>query len=182
MKRPAVFLDRDGTIIEDTHYPRDPAEVRLLDGAIAGLKALQEKGYLLFIISNQSGLGRGIISDEQFEKVHERVCELLKGNQIEIREFAYCFHRPDDQCRCRKPNTALVRKAFEGDSIDWKNSYVVGDKLGDLQLGKNIGAQGILVLTGKGSATLEDLPPEHSYRVYPNLKLASEGLPLVLES
>ncbi|MCX6102896.1 MAG: HAD-IIIA family hydrolase [Proteobacteria bacterium] len=101
MNLAAVFLDRDGTIIEDTHYPKNPDEVVLIPSAIEGLKLMREKGYLLFVISNQSGVGRGLIQDHEFKKVHEKVCALLKDSKIEIDGFAFCFHPPEDLCSCR---------------------------------------------------------------------------------
>lgn len=158
--KPAVFLDRDGTIIEDLHYPREADKVRLCSNAIAGMKRLQEKGFLLFVVSNQSGVGRGIIKDHEFKAVHDRTCELLKAEGVEIAEFEYCFHKPSDECRCRKPEIGLIPKMWNGTPLDWTKSYTVGDKLCDLELGENIGASPFLVLTGKGKASFEELKAE----------------------
>lgn len=159
-KRRAVFLDRDGTIIEDQHYPREADKVKLIERAAEALKLMHEKGYLLFVISNQSGVGRGIISDAQFKAVHQKTCEILKRSAIEIAEFAYCFHHPEDHCQCRKPKTGLVPKTFSGDEIDLKNSVMVGDRKSDLLLGKNFGGQSYLVLTGHGKKTQHEIDPE----------------------
>lgn len=153
----AVFLDRDGTIIEDTHYPNDPKAVVPIPGAFEGLRELAGKGYLLFVVSNQSGVGRGVILDHQFQAVHARVCELLKENGVEIAEFSYCFHKPEDDCQCRKPRTGLIPKDFQGRSFDLAHSYVVGDRDIDLELGENIGAHSALVLSGKGQKTFDAL-------------------------
>jgi D-glycero-D-manno-heptose 1,7-bisphosphate phosphatase len=175
--RKAIFLDRDGTIIEDRHYPRDPAEVTLTPGALEGLRAMSEKGYLLFIVSNQSGVGRGIISDVQFRAVHERVCELLKAGGVDIASFGYCFHTPEDNCRCRKPAVGLIPKEHAGVRIDWTGSLVVGDKPSDLMLAEKLGAKGVLVATGYGEKTLAewspDLPPPE---FHPNLKSFADTL------
>ena len=114
MKPVAVFLDRDGTIIEDAHYITDPDKVVLLPNAIEGLRLMSKKGYLLYIISNQSGVGQGIISEDDFLSVHQRVCELLQKESVPINEFLFCFHHPEDGCHCRKPQTGLVPRRFQG--------------------------------------------------------------------
>jgi D-glycero-D-manno-heptose 1,7-bisphosphate phosphatase len=144
-KRPAIFLDRDGTLIEDQHYPRDPKKVRWMSGTESALKDLQKLGFVLFVVSNQSGVGRGIISDSEFRAVHERFCELLKESGIEVQEFAYCFHRPEDLCKCRKPETKLIHDLAKTHSIDLGRSYTVGDKWSDVLMGFRSGAQGILL-------------------------------------
>src|SRR5690606_18878680 len=156
------------TLIEDTHYPRDPAIVELLPGVGAGLRMMHEKGYLLFVISNQSGVGRGIISDTQFKAVHEKVCHLLQGQQVQIEEFSYCFHHPEDDCECRKPKTGLVPRRWQDKPIEMKSSFVIGDRDADLLVAERIGAQGWLVLTGKGKATLDSLqtaPINFNYKI-----------------
>ena len=178
--RSAVFLDRDGTIIEDTHYPRDPSLVSLITNAAQGLRLIHEKGYLIFVVSNQSGVGRGIIRDCEFKAVHEKVCELLKAEKIEVAEFAYCFHHPNDDCACRKPRTGLIPTQFQGEPIAFSQSYVVGDKPCDLQLGDNLGGKSCLVLSGKGKATLAELSASHaalSYSTYQDLLQLAISLP-----
>jgi len=148
-----VILDRDGTIIEDTHYIKDPNAVQLLPEAVAGLRKLNELGCPLYVLSNQSGVGRGLITTAEFWAVHQRVCEALQKEKIEIVEFLYCFHKPEDQCACRKPATGLVPTHQGTQALDWKTGYVVGDSVVDMELADRIGAQGLLVLTGKGSQT-----------------------------
>jgi D-glycero-D-manno-heptose 1,7-bisphosphate phosphatase len=177
----AVFLDRDGTIIEDLHYPREPEKVSLTPNASEGLRLMNSKGYLLFVVSNQSGVGRGIIKDNEFKAVHEKTCELLKAQNVEIAEFAYCFHLPEDHCSCRKPKPGLVLPQFQGHPIDFARSFVVGDKECDLELADNIRASGNLVLTGKGAGTrerLRQLGLENKYRVFPDLLAVAESLPV----
>lgn len=179
-KRPAIFLDRDGTIIEDLHYPREAEKVRLIPKAVEGMRRLQEKGYLLFVVSNQSGVGRGIIQDHEFKAVHDRCCQLLQAAGVEIAEFSYCFHQPSDECSCRKPRIGLVAKEFQGAPLDWKASFVVGDKLCDVELGLNIGAQAFLVLSGKGAASLQEMKREGTsgpYQVCDDLLAMAERLP-----
>ena len=174
--KPAIFLDRDGTIIEDQNYPKDPNQVAWTPFAVEGLKEMTKKGYVLFVVSNQSGVGRGIIQDSEFRAVHERFCELLKKEKIEIQEFAYCFHKPEDECECRKPAPTLsleMAKAFE---IDLKRSFCVGDKVSDVELGQAIGAEGVLVLTGKGNESQKALC-EHAPKTFANLFEFAKTLP-----
>ena len=178
--QPAVFLDRDGTIIEDLHYPREADRVRLCVNAIPGLKLFQEKGYLLFVISNQSGVGRGIIQDHEFKAVHERCYALLQAENIQVAEFEYCFHLPADECKCRKPEIGLIPKSFGGVPLDWAKSFTVGDKACDLELGINIGATPYLVLTGKGEKSQETLAASGkltSYRIAADLLAVAESIP-----
>ena len=148
-----VILDRDGTIIEDAHYIKDPAEVKLLPEAAAGLRRMSEVGCPLFVLSNQSGVGRGLITTAEFWAVHQRVCELLQKEKVEIVEFLYCFHKPDDGCACRKPKAGLVPMRHNSQPLDWKKGFVVGDSVVDMELAARIGAQGLLVLTGVGLET-----------------------------
>ncbi|NBX93551.1 MAG: HAD family hydrolase [Proteobacteria bacterium] len=154
--KPAIFLDRDGTIIEDLNYPRDPEKVVLIPGAIEGLKEMAQKGYLLFVISNQSGVGRGLITDKEFVAVHERVSEILKSQGIEIKEFGYCFHKPEDLCQCRKPGNFFIKQFSQIHLVQLSQSYSIGDKWCDVELGVKVGAQGALVLTGKGTTSLQE--------------------------
>lgn len=153
----AVFLDRDGTIIEDSHYVRDPNDVHFIPGAMEGLLNLRSKNYFLFVVSNQAGVGRGIITDQQFKDVHAKFSKELEEKNVKIDAYYYCFHHPDDPCHCRKPKTGMVPKQFEGRPIDFSKSYVVGDRDSDLELGRRLGCQSVLVLTGKGEKTAEQL-------------------------
>ncbi len=171
----AVFLDRDGTIVEDMHYPKDPSQIRLLPEAIDGLKLMQKKGYTLFVVSNQSGVGRGIIHDSEFKAVHDRICELLKENEVEIAEFSYCFHHPDDHCKCRKPETGLVPREISGTPVNFSESFAVGDKQCDVQLGMNLGVkESFLVLTGKGEAESKKIKSDDVRIVKTLLEMAKE--------
>jgi D-glycero-D-manno-heptose 1,7-bisphosphate phosphatase len=151
----AIFLDRDGTIIEDLDYPRDPDRVRLLPGAAEGMRLLAKKGYLLFLLSNQSGVARGIVPLASFEAVHQRVEALLEAEKVPLAGSFYCIHKPEDNCGCRKPATGLVPRDYAGITLDWTHSFVAGDKGSDVQLAHAIGAGAFLVLTGKGKHTLE---------------------------
>lgn len=149
----AAILDRDGTIIEDTHYPKDPGLVKLIPGAGEALKALRRKGYVIFVVSNQSGVGRGLIQESEFLAVHERFCEVLQEAGAEVAQFAYCLHHPDDPCLCRKPKTGLMPRRFNDQPIDFARSVVIGDRESDLALGDELGARSLLVRTGHGLVT-----------------------------
>lgn len=154
--KPIVILDRDGTLIEDRHYIRQAEDVVFFPGAFEALRTIQAKGYPLYLVSNQSGIGRGIISDTAFAQVHRRFNDLLKEQEIVFEEIAYCFHAPEENCPCRKPRTGLAPRSFRGEPIDWKRSFVVGDHEPDLGLGKALGAQTCLLLTGKGSTVKQN--------------------------
>lgn len=156
--QPAIFLDRDGTIIEDLHYPKDPEKVGLLPGAADALRELSRaKGYRLFIVSNQSGVGRGLIRLDEFWTVHRRCAELLREEGIRIEAYSYCLHEPEASCGCRKPKRGLVLPWKGSRAIDFDASHVIGDRRGDLELADAIGATGWLVLTGSGPSTQAEL-------------------------
>jgi D-glycero-D-manno-heptose 1,7-bisphosphate phosphatase len=143
--RAAVFLDRDGTVIEDLDYPREPERVRLLDGAAAGLRALRDAGFALIVISNQSGIGRGIIDPTEAKAVHERFMAELGAEQIELDAACYCPHAPWEQCDCRKPEPAMLLQAAERLGIALADSFMVGDKLSDAQAGRRAGCRTIVL-------------------------------------
>lgn len=156
-RRPAIFLDRDGTLIEEQHYPRDAERVRLFADTVPALRELAGKGYLLFVVSNQSGVGRGIIRLDEFWAVHRRCAELLRAEGIRIEWWAYCLHAPDAGCHCRKPRAGLVLDRLGPEEVDLARSHVVGDRRADLELASAIGAKGWLVLTGHGETTRAEL-------------------------
>lgn len=138
----AVFLDRDNTLIYDPGYIHRPEDVALLYGVGEGLSLLKEAGYLLIVVSNQSGIGRGYYREEDFWAVNFKLQELLKSYGVQIDDFFFCPHRPEEGCRCRKPNTLLVEKAAEKWGIDVSESFVVGDKDSDLELAFRAGCKG----------------------------------------
>ncbi len=107
--RPAVFLDRDGTLVEDVGYPRDPQQLRPLPGAVRALAELRRHGFALVVVSNQSGVGRGILTREQAGRVHQRLVEILAEQGVALDGAYYCYHAPDEGCACRKPSPHLLR-------------------------------------------------------------------------
>lgn len=157
MKRPVVFLDRDGTINEDVGYLSDPDGLVLIPGSAGAVRRLNEAGVTVVVVSNQSGVGRGYYTDTDVEAVNRRLVLLLGEAGASVDALYWCNHHPDQGCECRKPGTGLVARAVRELQIDAVGSYVVGDKVSDLELAANIGAKGVLVLTGKGAAEAEKL-------------------------
>lgn len=141
--RAAVFLDRDDTVLIDEHYMNDPAQVRVIPGVGRALRRLQEAGFALVLISNQSGVGRGWITPGQVEAIQRRMCELLPG--VTFSGFEYCFHRPDETCPCRKPKPLMIQRAAARLNIDLSRSAMVGDTPKDVQAGQAAGCKGIQV-------------------------------------
>ncbi len=154
MKAPVVFLDRDGTINKEVGYLNDPSLLELLPGAANGIQALKQAGFKVVIITNQSGLARGYFSLTTLEEIHRELLRQLALHGAYIDGIYFCPHHPDEGCPCRKPATALVEKAVIELGLDISRAYVVGDKRIDLLLAKNIGAKGVLVLTGYGHSEL----------------------------
>lgn len=141
----AVFLDRDGTINVDTGYLGNPDELVLIRGAKEGVRLLKKNGFFVFIITNQSGVGRGYFSLEDLKLVNNKVLDEFSKDGIKIDDVYYCPHHPKDKCKCRKPNTKLVADVAKKFNINLKYSYFVGDKLIDVQTGKNAGCKAILI-------------------------------------
>lgn len=165
MKGPCVLLDRDGTIIEDGHYLADPDGVRLLPGAAEGLRRLVALGWRLVVVSNQSGLARGLISPEALQAVNGRMEALLAREGVALEGIFFCPHGPDEGCRCRKPKTGLVVAAAEVLGFDPSRSVVIGDKMSDIGLGLNLGVPSLLVRTGYGRETERRERPQWLFAV-----------------
>ena len=145
--RRAVFLDRDGTIIEDVGYLRDPLGVRLLPGAADAIRHLNQKGMLVLVVTNQSGIARGLLTQSQYEATEQRLEELLGSEDAKLDAQYFCPHLPDvnGPCECRKPGTLLYRQAAERFAIDLSSSWWVGDRLHDVLPAETLGGRGILV-------------------------------------
>lgn len=150
-KLPAVFLDRDGTILKHRNYLRELKNVKLYKNAPYALKMLKKNGYKLVIITNQSAVGRGFLTLKKLYKIHKKMLSLLKKKGAVIDGIYFCPHHPDENCVCRKPRTGLIKKAAKELNIDVKKSYFIGDNETDVQTAKNAGMKaGLLVLTGLG--------------------------------
>ena len=149
--RPAVFLDRDGTLMEDTGYVSDPASVRLFPGVADALARLKAHGFLLIIVTNQSGIGRGYFTVEAYHRVHARMLELLKTQLIDATYF--CADHPDTASARRKPGAGMLLEAARDHGIDLKRSWMIGDREGDVAAGKAAGCRSIQL-----SVDASDLP------------------------
>lgn len=145
MTRRAVFLDRDGTINPDSGYIDSPKKFNIFSAARSGLKLLARHGYLLFVVTNQSGIGRGFFTEEALDKIHRKLKRELEKDEIKLTEIAYCPHHPDDRCECRKPSPYLVKRLADHYDIELAESYFIGDKICDVVTGKNAGCFSILL-------------------------------------
>lgn len=158
MKR-AVFFDRDGTLNQEIGYVSDPERIRLLPHAPEAVQAVREAGWLTIIVTNQGGVGRGLMTETQVQAVNRRVVELLGQHGVVMDGVYYCPHHPEGQiaeyrlvCECRKPSPGMLRQAAADHGIALVHSVVVGDKISDVQLAQAVGARGVLVRTGFGEA------------------------------
>jgi D-glycero-D-manno-heptose 1,7-bisphosphate phosphatase len=157
-KNKAVFLDRDGTINVEVGYLSDPDELELIPGAAEAVARLNDAGFIVVVVTNQSGVARGYFTEEDVHAVNRRMVDVLQSEGARIDGIYYCPHHPEfgsdvyrKDCECRKPNTGMVKRAVEDLDIDISRSYVVGDHVGDVLLGVNAGAHSIHVLTGHGA-------------------------------
>ncbi|MDH5655462.1 MAG: HAD family hydrolase [Spirochaetia bacterium] len=141
----AVFLDRDETLNHDPGYINDPEIIKLKDSAAEGLKLLSDAGYIFFILTNQSGVGRGKILPEQLDAVHKRLLEELEKHSIHIEKIYYCPHVDEDHCTCRKPKSGLLDQALSEYEIDIEKSFLIGDRIRDIIPGEKVRMKGILV-------------------------------------
>jgi len=149
----AIFLDRDGTIIVDEDYLADPEKVTLMPGAVEALRKFLHAGYMLIIISNQSGIGRGIFTNSDMERVNKKVKNLFRAEGIEFDALLICPHAPEDNCECRKPSPKLLMDAAEKFNINLAKSAIIGDKVSDAECGITAGCRyNIFLDNGKQTA------------------------------
>jgi D-glycero-D-manno-heptose 1,7-bisphosphate phosphatase len=155
----AVFLDRDGVVIEDSHYVGDPSRIKLLPGAEETIAALNRAGWKVVIVTNQSGVARGLFSFDSVGAVHDRITMLLRPIQARIDAYFFCPHHPDAdvlefraECDCRKPKPGLLRRAAKELGLDLAKSWMIGDRLTDLEAGAAAGCRTVLVRTGLGNS------------------------------
>ncbi len=155
--RPAVFLDRDGTIIKLCDYLCSLDEIELLPNTARGLRLLRDAGYLLIVVTNQSGVARGYFDENFVAEANEKLSDMLESEGVLVDAFYYCPHHPDFgeseyrvDCECRKPKIGMIRKAVSDFDIDLRSSWVIGDNRPDLEMAANAGLRSVLVRTGYG--------------------------------
>lgn len=158
----AVFVDRDGTIIDETGYLSDPGKVRVLRNVPSALRRLNQIRVPVIVVSNQSGVARGMFTVRDVEKVNQRIRDLLATEGAFVDAIYFCAHHPDYdiRCDCRKPQPGLLIAASENFGISLAESFMVGDKLIDVQAGKTAGASTVLVRTGDGQKELQNCGAE----------------------
>lgn len=149
MKSRAVFFDRDGTLMEEVHYCGDPAQVKMYAGVPEALRKLKEAGFRTFIVSNQSGIGRGLITEKQYRAVQAELLRQIGDGLIDASYF--CPDAPGVPSTRRKPEPGMLLEAAAEFAIDLGASYMIGDKSADIECGRRVGASTILVLTGYGA-------------------------------
>lgn len=162
----AVFLDKDGTLVDDVPYNVDPALIRLTRGAGEGLRRLRGAGFRLFVVSNQSGVARGYFSEDALGPAEERLRELLSSEEVEIEAFRWCPHHPEGSvdryriaCDCRKPRPGMLTSLAAEHGIDLARSWMIGDTPADAEAGRLAGCRTILV--GRRADADSALTPDH---------------------
>lgn len=155
--KPAVFLDRDGTLIEDRGYLRSPDEICFYPKTVSALKRLQTR-FELFIVTNQSGISRGLQTEQEVKEVNGFVFDWLKNQGVHIRAVYTCPHQRKDGCFCIKPHPHFARQAAEQFGISQECSFAIGDHPHDVEFGRRFGGTGLYVLTGHGEKHLDELP------------------------
>ena len=154
----AAFIDRDGTLIEEVNFLSNVDDLRIFPFTYEAVKSLKDAGYLVIVVTNQSGIGRGIYGETEMNEIHEKMQEQLDGM---IDAFYFCPHLPCDGCTCRKPGLGMIETAMNNFDIDLSNSWMIGDKKIDVETGKNAGTNSAMVMTGYGrthSTQLESMP------------------------
>ena len=156
--RRAIYLDRDGTLVHPRHYPRRPEDLRLYAGLPRELRALQRKGFALVVITNQSGIARGLITEEELDRMHAGLCRQLHSHGVALDAFYHCPHHPEGSidalsiaCECRKPRPGMLLRAAEEMNIDLARSWFAGDILDDVEAGNRAGCTTVLIDQGTES-------------------------------
>lgn len=174
----AVFLDRDGTIIEDVHFIKSPSQVRIISGAAEAIAKINAAGVLAIVVTNQSGIARGLSSPDDYEAVRNHYEELLRKNGARIDASYYCPHHPeiDGPCKCRKPGTLLFEQAMQDFSLDPARVAYIGDRWRDVAAAKRLGGRGLLVPSGMTTKDDHRRSKKDGVRTAPNLGAAVDAL------
>jgi D-glycero-D-manno-heptose 1,7-bisphosphate phosphatase len=154
---PAIFCDRDGTVVRDPGYVRQVDQVELLPGAAAGLSELRRNGFLLVIVSNQSGIRRQLVTEAEANRIDRRFQDLLDQHNAKPDAIYYCRHLPTDSCVCRKPAPGLLLRAARDLSIDLRSSWMIGDKQIDITAGRRAGCRTARFQAFRGASAWTEL-------------------------
>jgi len=161
MSRPAIFMDRDGTVSDEVGYVNHIERYRLLPRSAAAIRRINQAGYLSFVVTNQAGVARGLFDEALILKVHETLNGWLNDAGARLDGIYYCPHHPKEglppwraDCDCRKPKPGLLLRAAREHDVDLPASYMIGDTVLDIEAAHNVGATGVLVLTGYGKGDL----------------------------
>jgi D-glycero-D-manno-heptose 1,7-bisphosphate phosphatase len=185
--RVGVFLDRDGTLNEELDFICTPDELHIIHGAATAVRRLNDRGTIVCVISNQSGIARGYFSEEDLVPIHQKLRQELALDGARVDQIYYCPHHPTEGrdpynvvCECRKPKPGMLLRGAKEFPIDLSRSFIVGDSVVDMQAGVAVGATSILVLTGYGKPSLEQCLREHVHidHVAPTV---NEAVELILQ-
>jgi D-glycero-D-manno-heptose 1,7-bisphosphate phosphatase len=176
-----VLIDRDGTINVERHYLSSPEQIELFPKTADGIRLLKSLGLPVAVVTNQSAVGRGYFDLAMLDQIHERLNSVLEESGTGVDAVYFCPHLPEDACRCRKPLIEMAVRAAEDFNADLSDSFVIGDNVCDIELGKNINATTILVRTGYGARTEEEKKTKPDYTVE-NLFEAANLIKGILEN
>jgi len=156
-KKGAIFLDRDGTLNPDPGYIDSPDDYELYPETVRALKNLSTTGLPFILVTNQSGIGRGLIEETALEAIHNKLDTLLNQHGLVLLGIYYCPHTPEEGCNCRKPSTGMFTQAADEQGVDLTSSYMIGDSVADVLAANAVGLQSILVKTGNGQRTEREI-------------------------
>jgi len=161
----AVFLDRDGTIVEDIGYLNSPEQIKFISGSIQAIKMLNDAGYEVIVITNQAGVAKGLVTEDMLQTIDKIIQKNILNGGGHLTAFYYCPHHPEHGvypyrqiCECRKPHTGLIKRATRDHDLDLSKSFMIGDKGSDIEAGKRAGTKTVLVMTGKTEKDLKEKP------------------------
>lgn len=180
-RRRAVFLDRDGTICEEMGYLNHISRFQMYPFAAAAVRRLNETGLAVIVVTNQSGVARGVFPESLVHLVHERMTGELAAAGARLDGIYFCPHRGEDACSCRKPRAGLLERAAHEHALELVGCYVVGDRYADIEMAEQVGGRGILVLTGYGRGEYELHRNEWATQPYGVAENLDVAVDLILE-
>jgi len=163
-RKRAIILDRDGTIVRDRNYLDDPRLLQFLPGAAAALRQFSERGHPIIVVTNQSGVGRGLLTLERMHEINQRFVRMVEEIGATVDRLYSCPHKPEDDCECRKPKTKLVLEGAAAVGFDPAHSVVIGDKSSDIALGRNLQAVTMLVTNDGHAGDAGRVEPDYVIR------------------